>query len=223
MYASAESYDGLLNMFTGIIESIGTLVRQEGHRFWIRIPYRNVRKGESIGVDGVCLTVAAKRGKLAAFDIGAQTQKITTLGTLACGQRVNLERALRYGDRLGGHWVSGHVDNVGRITRIAKGRQSWWFTFRLPSAVRGFVVPRASLAVDGISLTAAIVRGRSVSIMIIPHTLSHTTLADKKVGDPVNLEPDLMAKYALAYKRPGVAAHAFLRALRRAGVPGARG
>jgi riboflavin synthase len=184
-------------MFTGIIQTIGKVVKYDGKRLWITTPFRSVGRGESISIDGVCLTVAARHGRDLGFDVGKQTQEITTLGTLKTGARVNLERALRVGDRLGGHWVSGHVEETGKILTIEKAWQSAWFTFRMPKAVKRFVRSKGSIAIDGISLTVAAVRGDHVKIMIIPHTLSHTTLAEKKIGDRVNMEPDLLAKYAL--------------------------
>jgi riboflavin synthase len=182
-------------MFTGIIQAIGKVVKYDGKRLWISTPFRNVHSGESISIDGVCLTVAVKKGLNLGFDVGKETQRITTLGQLKKGERVNLERALRVGDRLGGHWVSGHVEATGQLRKIEKGRQSSWYTFRAPKAMRRFLKSKGSIAIDGISLTIASVRGDHVKIMIIPHTLSHTTMREKKVGDPVNMEPDLLAKY----------------------------
>jgi riboflavin synthase len=203
-------------MFTGIIQSIGKVVKYDGKRLTVATSFRGLARGESVAVDGVCLTVAQRtRGQLG-FDVGLQTQRITTLGKIRAGMKVNLERALRFGDRLGGHWVSGHVEQTGRIARIEKGRKSWWFILEVPPAVRRYVVARGSLAVDGISLTTALVKGSKVAIMIIPHTLSHTTLGLKKPGDAVNLEPDLIARYALAHRKPGVAAKSIRRALRQA-------
>jgi riboflavin synthase alpha subunit len=184
-------------MFTGIIQSIGKVIKYDGRKLWINAPFRNVRLGESLSIDGVCLTVAARKGRQLSFDVGKETQRITTLGAAAVGSCVNLERALRVGDRLGGHWVSGHVEATGKILKIEKARQSSWFTFRAPKAIRRFMRAKGSIAIDGISLTIAAVRGEEVKIMVIPHTLSHTTLSDKKVGEHVNMEADLLAKYAL--------------------------
>jgi riboflavin synthase len=202
-------------MFTGIIQTIGKVVKYDGKRVWIAAPLAGIGRGESVAVDGVCLTVCARASRRLGFDIGLQTQRVTTLERLRPGVRVNLERALRYGDHLGGHWVSGHVEQTGRIVKVEKGRKSWWFTFRVPGAMRRYIVPRGSLAIDGISLTTAIVHGNRVKIMIIPHTLKNTTLGQKKAGDLVNLEPDLIAKYALAHRRSGTAAAALRRYLRR--------
>jgi len=182
-------------MFTGIIQAIGKVVKYDGKRLWVTTPFRNLRRGESISIDGVCLTVAARVGRDLGFDVGNETQRVTTLGAKKSGARVNLERALRIGDRLGGHWVSGHVEETGTILTIEKARQSANFIFRAPKAVQRFVRSKGSIAIDGISLTVASVRGNHVRIMIIPHTLSHTTLGEKKAGDRVNMEPDLLAKY----------------------------
>lgn len=184
-------------MFTGIIQAVGKVVKYDGNRFWIRAPFRRVRRGESISVEGVCLTVASQKGFALAFEVGPETRRVTTLGRLLPGSSVNLERALRVGDPLGGHWVSGHVEQTGRISKIEKAGRNRWFTFQLPQAVRRYVVPKGSLAVDGISLTVASTRSDTARVMIIPHTLSHTTLGKKEVGDRVNLEPDLLVKYVL--------------------------
>ena len=184
-------------MFTGIVQTIGKVVKYDGSRLWVAAPFRHVKLGESISIDGVCLTVAGRQGQALAFDVGKETRRVTTLKKRPAGSRLNLERALRVGDRLGGHWVSGHVEDTGRIEKIERGRQNWWYTISIPKAVRRYVAPKGSLAVDGISLTVAAVRSGRARLMIIPHTLSHTTLRDKKVGDHVNLEPDLLAKYAL--------------------------
>ena len=184
-------------MFTGIIQAIGKVVKYDGNKLWIAAPYKKVKPGESISIDGVCLTVAAQNGRKLAFDVGKETQRITTLGDLAAGDPVNLERALRVGDRLGGHWVSGHVEQTGTILKVEKARQNWWFTVRIPKVIPRYVVSKGSLAIDGISLTLAQVRQNRVKIMVIPHTLSHTTLGRKKPRDRVNMEPDLLAKYAI--------------------------
>jgi riboflavin synthase len=184
-------------MFTGIIQAIGKVIKYDGNRLWVAAPFRQIKLGESISIDGVCLTVASRKGRALAFDVGKETRRVSTLGKRFVRSRVNLERALRMGDRLGGHWVSGHVEETGHVQKIEKARANWWYTISIPKAVRRYVVPKGSLTVDGISLTVAAVRNGQVRIMIIPHTLSHTTLRDKKVGDPVNLEPDLLAKYAL--------------------------
>ena len=203
-------------MFTGIIQAIGKVVEYDGKRLTVACPFRGLARGESVAVEGVCLTVTERSLGRVGFDVGLQTQRVTTLGRIRAGMPVNLERALRFGDSLGGHWVSGHVEQTGTIVKVEKGRKSWWFTFRVPAAVRRYVVSRGSLAIDGISLTTAIVKGNRIKIMIIPHTLTHTTLGSKKSGDAVNLEPDIIAKYALGRRRLSAAASALVRGLRRA-------
>ena len=199
-------------MFTGIIQAIGKVVKYDGNqtsnrrkasrarrlgRVWIEARFSRVMLGESIAVEGVCLTVAAHLKRRLAFDIGRETQRVTTLKRLPLGTFVNLERALRVGDRLGGHWVSGHVEQTGTIVTIQKEKRNWWYTFKVPKTVLKYVVVKGSIAIDGISLTVASVRTDRARIMVIPHTLSHTTLSRKNVGDHVNMEPDLLAKYAL--------------------------
>jgi len=202
-------------MFTGIIQTIGKVVKYDGKKLTVACPFKAISRGESVAVEGVCLTVTERsRGHLV-FDVGLQTQRVTTLGRIRTGMSVNLERALRFGDSLGGHWVSGHVEQTGRIVKVEKGRKSWWFTFQVPEAVRRCVVSRGSLAIDGISLTTALVKGNRIKIMIIPHTLKHTTLGSKKAGDAVNLEPDIIAKYALARRSLGAASKALRRFLHK--------
>jgi riboflavin synthase len=210
-------------MFTGLIQAIGKVVKYDGKRLWIASPIKGLAISESVSVDGVCLTVCARRQNFLAFDVGIQTQRVTTLGSLRAGSRVNLERALRVGDHLGGHWVSGHVEQTGQIVRVEKGRKSWWFTFQIPRDMCRYVVSRGSVAIDGISLTSAIVKGNRVKIMIIPHTLTHTTLGEKRAGDRVNLEPDMLAKYARDPRRFGAAVRSFVRFLKRAEVATRRG
>jgi riboflavin synthase len=184
-------------MFTGLIQAIGKVVEFRPSRMRLSTPWV-LKKGESVAIDGVCLTVAARKGKVADFDTGPQTRRVTTLGSFKMGRPVNLERALRVGDFLGGHWVSGHVEGTGRIASIARGRDgSYWITVDVPRALRRAVLPKGSLAVDGISLTVAQMRRGRVKLMIIPHTWSHTALARKQAGDAVNLETDLLARYAL--------------------------
>ncbi len=183
-------------MFTGLIEEIGKVVKYDDNRLWLSADLGPLRIGESICVEGVCLTVSSKAKNRFCFDVGPETKRITTLGKLARGFSVNLERALRIGDRLGGHWVTGHVEDTGSICEIASEGSSRWYTISFPQTLRRYFVPKGSLAVDGISLTIVSVKGRRVKVMIVPHTLRNTTLPMKKVGDLVNLEPDILAKYA---------------------------
>ena len=183
-------------MFTGIIETIGKVVKYDGNRLGIRAPFRRVRLGESVCVDGVCLTVARKAGLTLFFDVGPETRRVTALGALRPGSRVNLERALRLGDRVGGHWVAGHVESTGTVQETARTGRSRWMEIALPQVVARYVAPKGSLAVDGVSLTVVSLKKNSVKIMLVPHTLSHTTLGAKKPGDAVNLEADVLSRYA---------------------------
>ena len=180
-------------MFTGIIQSIGKVVKYDGKRLWITAPFKKIVRGESISIDGVCLTAVAQKKGALAFDVGPVTRRITTLGNLARGARVNLERALRVGDRLGGHWVSGHVEETGknfkdreRLPVVARS-----IRFRLPRAVREVCGGQRKSGHRRHQLDGGRGACKPSRIMIIPHTLSHTTLVDKKVGDAVNLETDL--------------------------------
>jgi riboflavin synthase len=187
-------------MFTGLVESLATVSRAEdtggGRRLTVRDPMaRELAIGESVAVNGACLTVIGIDGNEFAFDVGPETLLRTNLGALVAGGRVNLERSLRAGDRLGGHFVQGHVDAVGIID--ARVRQGEWedIWFRCPVELTRLMVPKGSISVDGVSLTLVKVEPERFSVMLIPHTQSATTLGSKKVGDPVNLEADMLAKH----------------------------
>ena len=151
--------------------------------------------GESVAVNGACLTVVERDAESFRFQVGPETLLRTNLGELRPGDRVNLERSLRAGDRLGGHWVQGHVDGVGRVDqRLPEGEwETVWF--RCPSELTMQMVPKGSIAVDGISLTVVAVERERFSVALIPHTLAVTTLGVMKPGDAVNLETDILAKY----------------------------
>jgi len=187
-------------MFTGLVESLGTITRAAdtgaGRRLTVRDPIGpQLVIGESVAVNGACLTVVELRGDEFAFEVGPETLLKTNLGTLEAGNRVNLERSLKVGDRLGGHFVQGHVDAVGTID--ARSRNGDWedVWFRCPAELSRFMVPKGSIAVDGISLTLVNVENERFSAMLIPHTQAVTTLGFKKPGDPVNLEADMLAKH----------------------------
>ncbi len=178
-------------MFTGIVAAVGKIVSvkpvvvEAG-----RLPLSDVKVGDSICVQGACLTVTRKRGKRLSFDVSQETLECTT--GLDKPGAVNLEKALRLLDRLGGHLVSGHVDGVGLMLH-AKGSV---YTFRAPKAVAKYVAPKGSICIDGVSLTVNRVRGADFEVNLIPHTLKATTLARLKPGTEVNLEADLIARYA---------------------------
>jgi riboflavin synthase len=187
-------------MFTGLVESLGTIVRAEDTGAGCRLTVRDaigprLALGESVAVNGACLTVVEVRGEEFAFEVGPETILKTNLGALIAGDRVNLERSLQVRDRLGGHFVQGHVDAVGTIdARLRNGDwEDVWF--RCPAELTKLMVPKGSIAVDGISLTLVNVEAERFGVMLIPHTQATTTLGFKQVGDPVNLEADMLAKH----------------------------
>jgi riboflavin synthase len=197
-------------MFTGIITDIGEVAAREGGRFTIRCGYpaATIAIGASIACDGACLTATAVQpagaGSLFTVDVSNETLSKTTLGDWRPGRRLNLERALKAGDELGGHIMAGHVDGVGRIAAVRADGQSQRFTIEAPAELARYIAPKGTVALDGISLTVNEVEVSSFGVNIIPHTLSHTTLGDKKPGGLVNLEVDLLARYvarALEYQR----------------------
>jgi len=178
-------------MFTGIVQAVGKIVSVKP--FVVdagKLPLTDVRVGDSICVQGACLTVTKKLGKRLSFDVSQETLECTS-GLHRVGP-VNLEKALRLADRLGGHLVSGHVDGVGLLVQV-KGSV---YTFRAPKAVARYVAPKGSICIDGVSLTVNRVRGAEFEINLIPHTLKVTTLARLKPGAEVNMEADLVARYA---------------------------
>ena len=188
-------------MFTGIITDIGVVEARAGGQFTIKCVYEapSIALGASIACDGVCLTVTSVKpeGKGAIFtvDVSNETLSKTTLGEWASGRRINLERALRAGDELGGHIVSGHVDGIARIVDIRTDGDSRRFTFEAPEHLAMFVAPKGSVALDGTSLTVNEVSGTRFGINVIPHTLTMTTWGAKKPGEPINLEIDQLARY----------------------------
>ena len=199
-------------MFTGIITDIGELVAREGGRFTIRSRYgaESIALGASIACDGACLTateiVADSAGCLFKVDVSNETLSRTTLGTWQAGRRINLERALKAGDELGGHIVSGHVDGLAGIRTISADGQSRRFVFEVPDGLARFIATKGSVALDGISLTVNEVEKGSFGVNIIPHTLTHTTLGARKPGGRVNLEVDLIARYVARLMASGNAA-----------------
>ncbi|MFO0840793.1 MAG: riboflavin synthase [Gemmataceae bacterium] len=191
-------------MFTGLVEALGTVseltAAGPGRRLVIAGPIAlELTLGESVAVNGACLTVIAQARESFAFEVGPETLLRTNLGELKPGDRVNLERSLRFSDRLGGHLVQGHIDGVGSIDqRLDQGE---WVTmwFRCRGELAAQMVPKGSVAVDGISLTVVDVEAERFSVMLIPHTQSVTTLGFKGPGAAVNLETDLLAKYVWKY------------------------
>jgi riboflavin synthase len=151
--------------------------------------------GASIAVQGACLTVTRKQDHVFYADVSRETMAKTTLGTLTVGSRVNLEPSLRAGDELGGHLVSGHVDAVGAVRAVMSDARSWRYTFEVPSELARFVAPKGSICLNGVSLTVNAVRGGEFDVNIIPHTHRATTLGELRVGDGVNVEIDVIARY----------------------------
>jgi riboflavin synthase len=198
-------------MFTGLIETLGSVKRidadADGCRLTIAAPAiaGDLKVGESVAVNGACLTVIEQDKQSCVFAAGPETLGRTNLGALAAGERVNLERALRLGDRLGGHLVQGHVDALGRIA--ARKKQGEWdmIWFSCPKELAEQMVPKGSIAVDGVSLTVVEVAADSFSAALIPHTLANTTLGFKQPGAAVNLETDMFAKYIFKCLQKGEA------------------
>jgi riboflavin synthase len=194
-------------MFTGLVETLGTVVALTPENAGKRLSVRagavagELTLGESIAVNGACLTIVARHDATFDLQAGPETLARTNLGTLAAGDRVNLERSLRVGDRLGGHLVQGHVDAVGVVDdRQSEGE---WLTmwFRCPPELTAEMVSKGSIAVDGVSLTLVEVTADRFSVALIPHTLALTTLGFKQRGDSVNLETDVLGKYVVKYLR----------------------
>jgi riboflavin synthase len=187
-------------MFSGIIEDIGQIreraVGSAGARLVIDSRLTaELGIGESIAVNGVCLTVVERDATAFVTDLSPTTLSVTTLGGLDPGQPVNLERALRVGDRLSGHFVSGHVDAVGHVREAVPDGSSRHLGITAPHRLRPYLVEKGSVTVDGVSLTIVAVAGNTFQVTVIPHTLAVTTLARLAVADPVNLECDLLGKY----------------------------
>ena len=187
-------------MFTGLVESIGRVAAVEevpgGRRLRVETALAgDLAPGDSLAVSGVCLTVTALRAGAVDMDIGPETARLTTLGDVQPGARVNLERAMTAGARFGGHFVQGHVDGTGRIEGIRPDGDAYWVSVGFPGGLAPFLIPKGSVAVDGISLTVAALRAAAFDVMIIPFTWRATTLASRQVGDRVNLECDMIGKY----------------------------
>jgi riboflavin synthase len=191
----------IVRMFTGIITGIGTVIAAESGRFTIRSDYpaASIALGASICHDGVCLTVTGIEpegtGSRYTLDVSNETLSLTTLGAWRPGRPVNLERALKAGDELGGHIVSGHVDGIARIADIRPDGDSRRLSFEAPAGLAPFIAPKGSVALDGTSLTVNEVEGARFGVNLIPHTLTVTTWGGKKPGDHVNIEIDPLARY----------------------------
>lgn len=189
-------------MFTGLVEGLGTVrsltPQANAIEFAVAPPVETgdgVRIGESVAINGCCLTVVRASPDEWSFQAGAETLSRTNLGKLGPGDRVNIERSLRVGDRLGGHFVQGHIDGPGRVTRIDRDGDWVNMHFSVAPALARQMVVKGSIAVDGVSLTLVTVGSDSFSIALIPHTLDVTTLGARRVGDSVNIETDIVGKY----------------------------
>lgn len=188
-------------MFTGLIQGCGTLLRTERRgpdaAMVIQAQYAvgALTLGESIAVDGACLTVVSFQGNVFTVDVSAETLSRTTLGRKSPGSRVNLEQALRMGDRLGGHLVTGHVDGVGILRERNREGRSWRLVFQAPPELDPYIIEKGSIAINGISLTVNGCTDGSFDVNIVPHTFSETTIGEVKIGEAVNIETDLLGKY----------------------------
>jgi len=188
-------------MFTGIIEHLGTVdslnLHADGGRLTIRAPSvaSYLAVANSIAVDGCCLTVVALDGERFSVDLSTETIRKTSIREWKKGRRVNLEQPMTAGKEFGGHFVLGHVDTTGRVTRLDPEGQNWWYGVEVPESFATYIVPQGSIAVDGISLTVARSNGRIAEMAIIPFTYEHTNLRGRKIGDAVNLEGDVLGKY----------------------------
>lgn len=187
-------------MFTGIVEEIGTVKKiARGQKAYLEIQadriFSDIHIGDSIAVNGVCLTVTGFSGKVFTADVMNETFSRSSLGSLKAGSHVNLERAMSANGRFGGHIVSGHIDGTGKIINIKKDGNAVWYKISADENIIKYTVEKGSIAIDGISLTVARIEKDNFSVSIIPHTSEETILSEKKVGDTVNLENDIIGKY----------------------------
>ncbi|MBR3569668.1 MAG: riboflavin synthase [Oscillibacter sp.] len=195
-------------MFTGIIEETGKIrsatrgARSAALSIGAAEILPDLKTGDSVAVNGVCLTATTVDGGGFTADVMHETLRRSTLGGLSAGDAVNLERAMPANGRFGGHIVSGHIDGVGKIVAIRRDDNAVWYEIEAPEKLRRYVVEKGSIAIDGISLTVAAVDGRTFSVSVIPHTLSATALGARRVGSGVNLETDIIAKYVESLLRP---------------------
>jgi riboflavin synthase len=192
-------------MFTGIVEHLGTVeslkLHADGGRLTIHAPTvaPNLAIANSIAVDGCCLTVVAVENGRFSVDLSGETIRKTSMSEWKPGLRVNLEHPMTAGKEFGGHFVLGHVDTIGRVTRLDPEGENWWYGVEVPESFARCIVPQGSIAIDGISLTVARWHGRIAEIAIIPFTYEHTNVRNKKIGDAVNLEGDVLGKYVERY------------------------
>lgn len=209
-------------MFTGLVESVGELIERKttsgGFRLRIGSPLApGLAPGDSLAVNGVCLTVILAEKNEIHADVGPETVRVTTLGWLPLGGALNLERPLRADSRFGGHFVQGHVDAIGHVEELRQESEFHWLTVSFPSSLAPFIVHKGSIAIDGISLTVAGLGADRIDIMVVPYTMAHTNLGRIKVRDRLNIECDMVGKYVvraaelagltLTTTRPGEVTH----------------
>lgn len=193
-------------MFTGLVEGMGTVHArhpiEEGEQLWVDLGNlaEGLALGDSVCTSGACLSVASQEGSRVRYDVSPESLQKTTLGSLEKGSKVNVERSLRVGDRLGGHFLSGHVDGLGTFLKREEQGDFALFTFQTPASFWPFLVSKGSVGIEGVSLTvAALLEDRCFTVALIPETLQKTTLGSLQAGDPVNLEGDLLGKYVLRF------------------------
>lgn len=189
-------------MFTGLIEAVGRVGEVDRTAGGLRLRIGTVlasqlAAGDSLAVNGVCLTVVTAGADHVECDVGPETARVTSLGTLRAGEPLNLERPMRADGRVDGHFVQGHVDGTGRLTRIREEGDARWLTISFQEALAPYLIPKGSVTVDGISLTVASLGERTFEVMIVPFTWEHTNLPARRAGDPVNLECDMIGKYVV--------------------------
>jgi riboflavin synthase len=205
LWATAKACRHKFAMFTGIVEHTGTIeslsLHSDGGRISIHSPavVRSLAVSNSIAVNGCCLTVISRDDERFSADLSGETIRRTSFGAggegLKAGSRVNLEQPLTAGKEFGGHFVLGHVDGIGRVTHLRPEGENWWYGVLVPEDLVRYIVPKGSITIDGISLTIARWRSHIVEIAVIPYTYEHTNLVDRKPGDAVNLEGDILGKY----------------------------
>ena len=193
-------------MFTGLIEDVGRIAGLVPVPSGYSLTFESrlapeLADGDSIAVNGVCLTVTGRQDSEIRATIGPETARVTTLGALKPEDRVNLERAMIAGGRFGGHFVQGHVDGTGTVDAIRPDGEAQWLTIAYPDTLTGLLIPKGSIAVDGISLTVAQLHEGRFDVMIVPFTWTHTNLQARRAGDRVNLECDMIGKYVAAQLR----------------------
>ncbi|GAB6077109.1 riboflavin synthase [Desulfurobacterium crinifex] len=197
-------------MFTGLVEEVGRVLslKKSSQSAVLKVGCQkiteDVKIGDSISVNGVCLTVVSFEKDSVTFDVSAETLRRSNIGTLRTNDFVNLERALRFSDRLGGHILQGHVDTITKVVGIKREGTGFLFSFKLPPAYRHLVVEKGSIGIDGISLTIATLFADIFSVAVIPHTYENTTLKLKRPGDIVNLEFDIIGKYVERMVKCGI-------------------